>query len=155
MRILAIAILTLTLNLTAFSQSQVITTPRVSPKASISQTVGITEITIEYSRPSANGREIWGSVVPYGMNNLGWGTAESAPWRAGANENTIIHFSTPVSFYGTEIPAGSYGLFMVVEEDGNVEVLLSSNYTSWGSYFYDEREIVARGKTSMNEHVYT
>lgn len=54
-----------------------------------------------------------------------WGTATSAPWRAGANENTVISFSTDVKFNGVEVEAGSYALFMVVEEDGTVEVILS------------------------------
>ena len=63
--------------------------------------------------------------MPFGMHNPGWGTATSAPWRAGANENTVISFSTDVKFNGVEVEAGSYALFMVVEEDGTVEVILS------------------------------
>ena len=64
--------------------------PRGSQMASVSQTVGTTKMYINYSRPSVNNREIWGKLVPYGMNNLGFGTAKESPWRAGANENTII-----------------------------------------------------------------
>ncbi|MEQ9188504.1 MAG: DUF2911 domain-containing protein, partial [Cryomorphaceae bacterium] len=98
---------------------------------------------------------IWGSIVPYGMSNPGWGTATSAPWRAGADENTVISFSTPVKLNGTPVEAGSYGLFMVIEETGAVEIILCSNKDSWGSYFYDEKEVVARASTSWQEHTFT
>ena len=75
-------------------------TPQGSQKASVSQTVGISKIYINYSRPSVNAREIWGQLVPYGMNNLGFGTAKESPWRAGANENTIIKSRKVWSTYG-------------------------------------------------------
>lgn len=97
MRTLSILLLLFTIHSLAISQTQVVTTPRTSPRAKISQTVGITEVTIDYSRPGVRGREIWGSLVPYGMHNPGWGTAKSAPWRAGADENTVITFSTDVT----------------------------------------------------------
>src|SRR5512135_2642132 len=69
--------------------------PRVSPKASVSQTIGTdTIITVDYSRPGVKGRKIWGELVPYGMAP---GTKSSKmkpfPWRAGANENTTISFN--------------------------------------------------------------
>ena len=73
-------------------------TPRGSQRATVKQTVGITSIAINYSRPSVKEREIWGKLVPYGMNNLGFGTAKESPWRAGADENTIIKFSDDVNF---------------------------------------------------------
>ncbi len=74
--------------------------PQGSQKASVSQTVGISKIYINYSRPSVNNREIWGKLVPYGMNNLGFGTATESPWRAGANENTFIKFADDVKIEG-------------------------------------------------------
>ena len=64
-------------------------TPAGSQKSTVKQTVGITDIYITYSRPSVKEREIWGKLVPYGMNNLGFGTAKESPWRAGANKNTF------------------------------------------------------------------
>ncbi len=118
--------------------------PMGSQKASVSQRVGITDITITYSRPSVNGREIWGALVPYGMNNLGFGTAEESPWRAGANENTTIHFTDDVSIQGNNLPAGTYGLHMVIHEDGKVDIIFSNNSTAWGSYFYDPAEDALR-----------
>ena len=70
---------------TSFAQLNI---PRGSQKATVSQTVGISEVSVTYSRPSVRGREIWGKLVPYGLTNLGFGTSKAAPWRAGANENT-------------------------------------------------------------------
>ena len=118
--------------------------PAASPEAEISQRVGITDITIHYSRPFAKGRTIWGDLVPYGFNDFGFGTSKSAPWRAGADYNTTIEFTHDVSIQGSKVPAGKYGLFMALEETDDVMIILSSNTTSWGSYFYDEAEDVLR-----------
>ncbi|AXG71681.1 hypothetical protein KORDIASMS9_03938 [Kordia sp. SMS9] len=133
---------------TAFSQ---ITTPRGSQKATVSQTVGTSEITIEYSRPKVREREIWGKLVPYGMNNLGFGTATASPWRAGANENTVITLSHDATIGGKPIKAGTYGLHMIVNENNKATVILSSNSTSWGSYFYKPEEDVLRVDVTSTE----
>jgi len=111
--------------------------PRGSQMAKVSQRIGITDITITYSRPSVNNREVWGKLVPYGMNNLGFGTAKESPWRAGANENTVIKFTDDVKIEGQNLPAGKYGLHMVIREDGKATILFSKNHDAWGSYFYD------------------
>lgn len=138
--------------LTAKTEAQTITTPRVaSPAAEVSQTVGISKVTINYSRPSVKDREIWGMLVPYGYNNLGFGTATAAPWRAGANENTVITLSHDAKIAGKEVPAGSYGLFVAVMENGGATFILSENTTSWGSYFYDEKEDVLRADVTTEE----
>ena len=102
-------------------------TPQGSQKASVSQTVGISKIYINYSKPSVNGREVWGKLVPYGMNNLGFGTAKESPWRAGANENTVIKFTDDVTIEGQPLKAGKYGLHMVVKADGGATVIFSKN----------------------------
>src|SRR6185436_16813597 len=71
-----------------------VTLPRTpSPAAVASQTVGISTITVKYSRPAVKHRKVWGELVPYGWNVQGFGAGNSAPWRAGANENTTITFS--------------------------------------------------------------
>ncbi|MGX1930188.1 DUF2911 domain-containing protein [Flagellimonas sp. 2504JD4-2] len=111
--------------------------PRKSQKAEVSQRIGNTDVTIIYSRPSVNDREIWGSLVPYGMNNLGFGTATKSPWRAGANENTIFNTTHDLTIGGKKLPAGKYGLHMIVNEDNTATVIFSKNHTSWGSYFYE------------------
>src|SRR5687767_4885014 len=127
--------------------AQGITTPRTpSPAASIKQTIGISTVTVDYSRPKVNGRQIWGTLVPYGWNVQGFGTGNSAPWRAGANENTVIKFSHPVKVEGQDVPAGSYGLFFVINQDNSGEVILSKDYRSWGSFFYDQKQDQLRAK---------
>jgi tetratricopeptide (TPR) repeat protein len=114
--------------------------PRVpSPAASVSQTIGISTVSVNYSRPSVKGREIWGALVPYGWNVQGFGLGNSAPWRAGANENTVLHLSHPATIEGHQVPAGDYGLFFVVNKDNTGEVILSKEYRSWGSFFYDPK----------------
>ena len=114
-----------------------IETPRNSQKASVSQRIGITDITINYSRPSVNGREVWGKLVPYGMNNLGFGTAKESPWRAGADENTTINFTDDVTVEGQPLKAGTYGLHMIIYEDNRATIIFSNNSTAWGSFFYE------------------
>ena len=126
---------------TTFAQ---INTPRGSQKATVSQTVGISEISVTYSRPKVRERELWGKLVPYGMNNLGFGTATASPWRAGANENTIITLSHDATIGGKPIKAGTYGLHIIVKENDKATIIFSSNSTSWGSYFYKPEEDVLR-----------
>ncbi len=121
--------------------AQGITVPRTpSPAAVSSQTIGISTVTVKYSRPSVKGREVWGALVPYGWNVQTFGTGNSAPWRAGANENTTIQFSHAARVEGQAVPAGTYGLFFVVNKDNTGEVILSKDYRSWGSFFYDARQ---------------
>ena len=110
-------------------------------KAMVGQRIGITDVTIHYDRPAVKGREgkIWGSLVPYGYTDLGFGTSKAAPWRAGANECTTIEFSTPVKIEGKDVPAGKYGLFIAVEKESST-LILSKNSTQWGSFFYDAKE---------------
>jgi tetratricopeptide (TPR) repeat protein len=126
-------------------------TPRGSQMATVSQRVGITDITINYSRPSVKGREIWGKLVPYGMNNLGFGTAKESPWRAGANENTTIDFTDDVKVEGKSLKAGTYGLHLIIHEDDNATVIFSNNSTAWGSFFYEPSEDALRVNVSINE----
>src|SRR4030095_466795 len=88
-----------------------ITTPRTpSPAATVSQTIGISVVTLSSSKPSVKGREIWGKLVPYGWNAQGFGNGNSAPWRAGANENTTVKFSHDAKVEGKPIPAGAYSV---------------------------------------------
>jgi tetratricopeptide (TPR) repeat protein len=133
-----------------------ITTPRVpSPAGSVSQTIGISMVTVNYSRPSVKGREIWGNLVPYGYNVQNFGAGKEAPWRAGANENTVIHLSHPATIEGHAIPAGSYGLFFVVNKDNTGEVILSKDSRSWGSFWYDPSQDVFRSKIQLREAPFT
>ncbi|MEL7148553.1 MAG: DUF2911 domain-containing protein, partial [Bacteroidota bacterium] len=125
--------------------------PEGSQRAQVMQRVGITEITIDYGRPSVNGREIWGKLVPYGFNNLGFGTSTAAPWRAGANNNTIIEFTHDVKIEGENLAAGKYGLHMALEESGEVTIIFSNDYNAWGSYFYEEKNDALRVKVQSQK----
>ncbi|MTI21890.1 DUF2911 domain-containing protein [Fulvivirga sp. RKSG066] len=146
---IALTILCLFIGTTVFAQG--VTLPRASAQATVKQTVGISEITVNYSRPnviSPQGQDrsgdIWGNVVPYGYNNLGFGTATEAPWRAGANENTTISLSHDAQIGGKELSAGTYGLHIAVMEDGNATVIFNKKTSAWGSYFYDKADDALR-----------
>ena len=114
--------------------AQNVTTPRPSLAAEVSQTVGISKVTVKYSRPAVNEREVWGALVPYGWNVQAFGTKHEAPWRAGANENTVIELSHDAKIQDKDVPAGSYGLFFVINKDNTGEVILSKDYRSWGNF---------------------
>ena len=121
-----------------------LTLPATSQEAEVTQRVGITDITIHYNRPYKRNREIWGGIVHYGFNASNFGAGRPAPWRAGADYNTTIEFTDDVKFEGKDVKAGKYALFMAPKENGDVTIVLSSNTTSWGSFFYDEKEDVLR-----------
>ena len=133
-----------------------ITVPRTpSPAASVTQTIGLSTITIDYSRPSVKEREIWGKIVPYGWNVQGFGAQKEAPWRAGANENTVITLSHEALIEGKSVPAGSYGLFFVINEDNTGEVVLSKDYQSWGSFWYDPSHDQFRAPITVRDNAMT
>lgn len=116
-------------------------------KAFVGERIGITDVKISYDRPGVKGREgqIWGKLVGYGFNDLHFGTSKAAPWRAGANENTVIDFSTNVKIEGKSLAAGKYGFFIAVDTN-QCTLIFSNNYTSWGSFFYNESEDALRVK---------
>ena len=148
-------LLALLTSFSGFTQGT-ITTPRVpSPAATVSQTIGISTVMVNYSRPSVKGREIWGNLVPYGYNVQGFGAGKEAPWRAGANENTVIKFSHAATVEGHQIPAGSYGLFFVINKDNTGEVILSKDSRSWGSFWYDPTQDVFRSKIQLKDIPFT
>lgn len=114
------------------AQSLVLDLPRQSQGARITQRIGITDITISYHRPLANNRKVWDGLVPYGQ-----------VWRAGANENTTITFSDPVTVEGKALEKGTYGLHMIPNAD-EWTVIFSKNSTSWGAFTYDQAEDALR-----------
>ncbi len=130
MRCPALALLTATSALLA--QAPPLVLPVASPRATISQRVGLTTIDVTYNRPAVKGRKVWGGLVPYGQ-----------VWRAGADENTVVAFSTPVTVGGTTLPAGRYGLHMLPTAT-TWTVLFSSQSHGWGSYSYDPKEDLAK-----------
>lgn len=114
------------------AQSFVLDLPRPSQHAQITQRIGITDITINYHRPLVNGRKVWDGLVPYGK-----------VWRAGANENTTITFSDPVTIEGQALDKGTYGLHMIPAAD-QWTIIFSKNFTSWGAFTYDQAEDALR-----------
>jgi tetratricopeptide (TPR) repeat protein len=106
--------------------------PRVSPKASVSQTVGYCNITVEYYRPAVKGRDIWGALVPFGQI-----------WRTGANDATTIQFTTNVSINGMSVPAGMYSLFTIPEKD-EWTIILNKTFKQWGAYNYKSDDDLLR-----------
>src|SRR5438876_10452406 len=115
----------------AFAQND-LNPPDVSQAAEVKQRIALTDITITYHRPLVNGRKIWGALVPYGK-----------VWRAGANENTTIEFSDPVSVEGQPLAKGVYGLHMIPNPD-SWTVIFSKTNTGWGSYSYKQDEDALR-----------
>jgi tetratricopeptide (TPR) repeat protein len=110
-----------------------LTLPQPSPKATVSQTVGLTDIAITYHRPAVNKRTVWGDLVPWDQ-----------VWRAGANENTTIALSSPVTVNGKPLAAGTYGLHMIPKKDGDWTIAFSNVNWAWGSFTYDEKEDALR-----------
>jgi hypothetical protein len=123
---------TLALSCTFLTYGQV-KTPQASPLAKVEQTVGLTNVLIEYSRPSAKGRTVYGDLVPYGKI-----------WRTGANANTTVSFSEDVSINGKELKAGKYALFATPMAD-KWDVVFYADTNNWGlPESWDESKVVLK-----------
>ena len=109
---------------------------RISPKAFVEQTIGLTDVTVSYSRPGVKGRKIWGGLVPY-----------NKVWRAGANEATKFTFSTDVAINGKKLPAGSYSFF-VIPTPKEWTVIFNKVADQWGAFQYNEAEDAYRFKVT-------
>ncbi|MBX2844751.1 MAG: DUF2911 domain-containing protein, partial [Saprospiraceae bacterium] len=130
-------------------------------KAVVGQYMGPVSVYITYNSPdvtSPQGQDrrgkIWGQLVPYGLNNLGFGNSsdeQPSPWRAGANENTVIKFSHDVLVEGKPLKAGKYGLHMIPGEEEWV-VIFSNNYSAWGSYYYEPKDDALRVSVTPKEN---
>lgn len=120
--------------------AQALNAPRPSQKSVVTQTIGLSEVSVTYSRPSVNDREIWGTLVPYGQ-----------VWRAGANENTFITFSSDAKVGAQDIKAGTYGLHILPNEGADWTVIFSNNASSWGSFSYNQDEDAARVNVTPRE----
>ncbi len=113
--------------------------PRVSQKATVTQTVGLTDVTITYSRPGVKGRAIWDGLVPY-----------DKVWRTGANEATIFSVSKDVTIDGKPLPAGTYSLHTIPGKT-SWTVIFNKKADQWGSYSYDAAEDALRIETRPTE----
>ena len=131
-----------TLLVFSYSFSQ-INTPQASPLAEIEQIVGLTEIEVEYSRPSMRGREIFGNLVPY--NRI---------WRTGANASTKITFSTNVEISGQIVAAGKYSVFTVPNESEWEFILYDDTTASTGSITrdWDDKKVILSTMVEIKKH---
>ncbi len=132
--ICALLILTMESNL-----AQNFETPRPSPNATVSQTVGVTHITIDYSSPGVKDRTIWGELVPFGE-----------VWRTGANAVTSITFDDPVKINGSELPAGTYGIHTIPGET-EWEIIFSKDTEVDGGSTYDPEKDALKIKVKPEE----
>lgn len=117
---------------TSGSSAPAVEFPAASPACTIKQRVGLTDIEVDYSRPSIKHRQIFGGIVPYGQ-----------VWRTGANAATRIKFSTAVKLNGKDIPAGTYALFTIPGED-EWTVIINKGARQWGAFQYNEKDDVTR-----------
>src|SRR5437899_5887839 len=116
----------------AHAQSTILDLPRPSQHAVVTQRIGITDIALNYHRPLVNSRKIWGGLVPYGQ-----------VWRAGANENTTITFTDPVTVEGQGLDKGTYGLHMIPGEN-QWTLIFSKDAGAWGSFSYKQEQDALR-----------
>jgi len=149
--------------LTQLSWAQVTLPPSGNnQKSVVTQYIGsLAHVTITYNSPDVtapNGDDrtgqIWGQLVPYGLTDLGFGLRNPSPWRAGANENTVIEFSHDVLVQGEPLKAGKYGFHVIVEEEGPWTLIFSNNSSAWGSYFYEEKDDALRVEATPEESEY-
>jgi len=115
---------------------------RISPKAAVVQTVGFTEVRIDYNRPGVKKREIWGKLVPY-----------DAVWRAGANEATKITFSTDVTVEGKKLKKGSYSFFAIPGKN-DWTIIFNKIADQWGAFEYNESEDALRVKVKTEKAIW-
>lgn len=108
--------------------------PRPSPNARVSQTIGVTDVTISFGRPGVKGREIWGALVPYGQ-----------VWRTGANEATTITFGNAVTVQGQNLSAGTYALFTLPTAD-EWTLIFNKTANQWGAFSYNASQDALRVK---------
>jgi hypothetical protein len=139
--ILSLVALIIVSTLTVYSQQ--LQFPRPSPGATVSQTIGMSEVKISYSRPGVKGRVIWGGLVPYDQ-----------VWRTGANEATTISFSDTVMFEGQKLNPGTYMLATIPSKE-EWTIIINSKKDLWGAFGYDEKDDILRVKVKPQEAEFT
>jgi len=123
----------------SFQLNAQVDTPQPSPFSKVEQKVGLTDITIEYSRPGVKGRTIFGDLEPFGTT-----------WRTGANKNTIITFSSDVTIAGTTLKAGSYAIFTKLNSATQWDVVFYTDTENWGTPGkWDETKVAATAKVEV------
>lgn len=124
-----------------FSVNAQLETPAPSPFAKLEQKVGLTDVTVEYSRPGVKGRKIFGGLESFGTT-----------WRTGANNNTIITFSDDVKIAGQDVKAGSYAIFTKLNSAKSWDIIFYNDTNNWGTpKQWDENKVVATAKVEVME----
>lgn len=144
MRKIILALAVLIANFTIEAQ---VKTPQPSPKSTLNQVVGLTDVTVEYSRPSAKGRPVFGDLVPFGRL-----------WRTGANQNSMVSFSEDVVIKGNTLKKGKYAIFTTPKAD-MWEIIFYSDTDNWGTpEKWDENKVALRTNVDpivLGNHVET
>ena len=126
--------------ISVFALNAQVTTPQPSPSISIEQKVGLTDVSLKYSRPAMRGRTVFGNLVPYGKL-----------WRTGANANTVIAFSDDVKIGGTTLKEGAYAIYTKPAAD-SWEVIFYTDTNNWGTpRKWDEAKVAATTSVSVNK----
>ncbi|MFZ1527836.1 MAG: DUF2911 domain-containing protein [Ferruginibacter sp.] len=137
----------------SFAQLLKLPEGNINYKCKASRKIGVTDIDIAWNAPGVKGREgkIWGTdIAYYGFTVLGFGSNTQSPWRAGADENTTISFSTDVMINGKLLAAGKYGFFIAVYPD-SCTLIFNKNTAGWGSYFYNSDLDIMRVGTKQQK----
>ncbi len=151
----AIAFIVISTSIPVSAQLLSLPNSDVNYKCKTGRKLGVTDIDIAWNAPGVKGREgkIWGtSIAHYGFTVLGFGSNTESPWRAGADENTTISFSTDVTINGKKLPAGTYGFFIALYPD-SCTLIFSKNTAGWGSYFYNKDWDVMRVGTRQQKDI--
>lgn len=113
--------------------------PQLSPKSSLSQVVGLTQVNVEYSRPSSRGRNVFGDLVPFGK-----------VWRTGANASTLITFGDDITIDGKNLKKGKYALYTLPKAD-SWEVIFYTDTDNWGTpEVWNEAKVALRTTAKVN-----
>jgi tetratricopeptide (TPR) repeat protein len=157
-RITALMLLSVVLHNSAAAQLLQLPISNNNYRCKTGRVIGVTDIDINWNAPGVKGREgkIWGtSIAHYGFTVLGFGSNTPSPWRAGADENTTISFSTDVTINGKKLAAGKYGFHIALYAD-SCTLIFSKNTAGWGSYFYnsawDAMRVTAQQQKDIKEN---
>jgi hypothetical protein len=157
----AIGLLLIALSCSAIASAQTVTGPPSGDnnRSIVTQYIGsFVSVTVTYNSPNVTGPggedrkgKIWGQLVPYGLVDQGFGSSKAAPWRAGSNQNTTITISHDVMVQDKPLKAGTYGFFIIPEQNGPWTLIFSKTNTAWGSFFYNPDEDALRVTTTAQE----
>ena len=160
-RLPIVSVLTFLAAAAAFGQALTLPPSGDNQHSIVTQFIGPVKVTIDYNSPKVHHPvthedrrgKIYGKLVPYGLTDLGFGTCKECPWRAGANQNTTFTIDYPVKVEGQDLPAGTYGFFLIPDPN-EWTAIFSKTSTAWGSFFYDATQDQLRVKVKPEKSEY-